>query len=117
MIAALLNINVSVKRRADQGRDVLGNPTYGTPTSGAGWSIVYTAMPARLAFNRKQLAFAATGERVIPSGTLYFPAEYAVKVEDRILTPDNIEYVIVGVVPGYVVQDVVDHYEAQLALP
>lgn len=117
MIQGLLNINVSIYRRASTGRDTLNNPVYGLPTSGAGWSLIYSAVPVRLAFSSEMLEFAMTGERPDPAGVAYINPQYIVQVEDRILTPDNIEYVVTSVVPGYLVAAVVDHYELILCLP
>jgi hypothetical protein len=74
-------------------------------------------MPARLAFDEKQIAFAPTGERVLPEGVLYFPPDYLVFPEDRTITTDGIEYVVVSVVPGYRDNVMVDHYEAIVKLP
>jgi hypothetical protein len=120
MIPSLLNISVTVKRRTAYGsvtRDALNNPVYGTPTSGAGWTTAYTAMPVRLAFSQKKVDYTLTGERVLPSGIMYYGKDFTILAEDRVITPDGIEYVVLGVVPGYVMGAVVDHYEAQIALP
>ncbi len=117
MIPGLLNTTATVKRRASTGRDSLNNPTYGAPTSGSGWSTVYTNMPIRMAFSSKTLEFAQTGERPNPAGVAYITADYQVQSEDRIITSDSIEYVVTSVVIGYSVAAVVDHYELVLALP
>lgn len=117
MIQGLLNINVSIYRRASTGRDSLNNPIYGTPTSGIGWSLIYSAVPVRLAFSSKALEFAQTGERPTPAGICYISASYSVNTEDRVVTPDGIEYTVTSVVPGYLVAAVVDHYELVLGLP
>lgn len=119
MIPAIFNLNYVVKRRVSQGRDALNNPTYGEPVSGDGWSTVYAAMSARLAFSAKAVQFAHTGERPTPSGILYYSAAYALQIEDRIITPDTnpIQYVVLSIVPGYIANQVIDHYEAILGLP
>jgi hypothetical protein len=117
MIPAIYNQNVVVKRRISVGRDVLNNPTYGQPTGGVGWSTVYASMPARLAFSSKAIQFAQTGERPSPNGVVYYGTDYALLVEDRVLTPDGIEYTVTSIVPGYVTNTVIDHYEAICALP
>ena len=114
----LLNVTVSIKRRASTGRDVLGNPIYGAPTSGIGWNTVYDGMPVRLAFSSKPIRFAAEGERVLPTGVMYYNLPYALQVEDRVITSDGIEYNVISVVPGYgAIATVIDHYEAVLQLP
>jgi len=118
MIPALLNTLVSVKRRADSStapRDALNNPVYGSPTDS--WTIVYASMPARLAFTQKEIQFSPMGERVLPTGVMYYGRDYHIKAEDRIVTDDGIEYVILGVVPAFLLGGIVDHYEAQVALP
>lgn len=118
MVPAIYNLKVSVKRRLDvsvASRDTLNNPIYGTPTTS--WSTPYTNMPCRLAFNAKPLQFAATAERITPNGVAYIPPNYTIYHEDRILTPDGIEYVVVGVVTGYLNNNIVDHFELQLELP
>lgn len=117
MISGIFNSLVTIKRRASTGRDALNNPTYGDPTSGAGWSTVYTNMTVRLAFSANALVFAQTGERPNPAGIMYFPPSYALQLEDRVLTADGIEYVVTSIVTGYINNVVVDHYEAILALP
>lgn len=117
MIQGLLNILVTIERRIDVGRDQLNNPTFGDPVSGTGWSVAYSNMPVRLAFSSKALQFAMTGERPNPSGVMYYNPEYSLQAEDRIITPDNIQYVVTSIVPGYVNGGIVDHYEAVLGLP
>ena len=120
MLQTLLNLNVTIKRRGDSGtvaRDSLGNPIYGAPTSGSTWTTVYSSASVRLAFGRKTTVFASTGERVVPSGTMYFNTDLTILAQDRVITPDGIEYVVVGVVPGTIVANVVDHFEAELILP
>ena len=117
MSQGLLNSSVSIYRRASTGRDSLNNPVYGLPTGGPGWSLIYSNAPVRLAFSSKSLEFAQTGERPVPSGIAYINASYTVLAEDRILTPDGIEYTVTSVVPGYLVAAVVDHYELILGLP
>lgn len=118
---ALLNQTVSIKRRTSTGTDTLGNPIYGTPTGGAGWNIVYKTMPARLAFSSKLIRFAPEGERIQPSGTMYYNPAFNLRAEDRVLTTDAaqnaIEYVVISVVPGITFGGVVSHYEAILQLP
>ena len=117
MIPGIFNQLVTVKRRVSTGTDSLNNPIYGAPTSGAGWSTLYSNMPARLAFSSKSLQFAQTGERPEPSGIMYCSADYILQSEDRVLTPDGIEYVVSSIVPGYVNNSVVDHFEIILTLP
>jgi hypothetical protein len=117
MIQGLLNSSVSIYRRTSAGRDSLGNPIYGTPTSGVGWALIYSNAPVRLAFSSKSLEFAQTGERPVPAGIAYINASYTVLAEDRILTPDGIEYTVTSVVPGYLVANVIDHFELVLSLP
>jgi hypothetical protein len=115
--AGLLNSTVCIKRRSSQGRDSLNNPTYGAPTLGNGWATIYEGIPARLAFNLKQVRFAMEGERVQPTGILYYNPGPDIKAEDRVLTDDGIEYNVISVVKGYTLGTVVDHYEAVVQLP
>ena len=113
---ALLPSSVSILRRTSVGTDPLNNPIYGAPTSGAGWSTIYTNMAVRLAFSSKAIRFVAEGERITPNGVMYYNNSYNINPEDRVLTSDGIEYVVISVVAGQV-GTVVDHYEAILALP
>ena len=114
---SLLNSLVTVKRRQSSTRDILNNPVYGAPTSGSGWSTIYTNMPVRLAFHTNLLDFAREGERENPGGVVYYSPDYALQTEDRIITADGIEYTVISIVPGYVFGSVVDHYEAIVQLP
>lgn len=114
---SILNKLVTIKRRLSTGRDSLNNPTYGQPTSGSGWSTLYVNMPVRLAFGSKPIAFAPEGERLTPNGVMYYNSAYLLKAEDRVLTDDSIEYVVVSVVAGHAFGSVVSHWEAVLALP
>ena len=114
---ALLNSTVTIRRRSSQGTDALNNPIFGAPTSGVGWSTVYTNMPVRLAFNNKKLSFSPEGERISPNGTMYYNQQYTLKEEDRVLTSDGIEYVVSGIVPGYNMGAIPSHYECLLTLP
>lgn len=114
----IFNEKVTVKRRlslAAAPRDVLNNPTFGAPT--ATWTTVNSALPCRLAFSSKELIFAATGERVTPSGVMYTGATADVKHEDRIITASGVEYVVVSVVQGLLGPTTVSHLEITLALP
>ena len=113
----LLNTTVIIKRRTSTGRDALNNPTYGSPTSGAGWNTVYNAMSVKLAFSSKPVKFAHEGERITPVGTMYYNSGPEIKPEDRVLTASGIEYTVVSVVPAYAFGTVVDHWEAVLQLP
>lgn len=117
MIPAIFNEKVTVKRRTSTGRDSLNNPIYGAPTSGAGWSTLYTNMPVRFAFNSKLSDFAMTGIRPSPAGVVYHGPQYILATEDRILTAGGIEYTVVSIVPGYVNNNKIDHYEVLIALP
>jgi hypothetical protein len=113
---ALLSQNVVIKRRTSQGRDSLNNPIYGTPTSGSGWNTVYNSIPVRLAFSSKLVRFAGTGERIIPNGVMYYNVGPLLQPEDRVLTPDGIEYTIISIVEGRMGMSV-SHLEAILQLP
>lgn len=118
MFNGIFNVNVNVSRRTSTGTDSLGNPIYGQPTSGSGWSTIYTAMPARLAFSAKELQWGQTGERPTPNGIMYYQAAYALQEEDRVLTAEGIEYVVTSIAIAYSpMPTVVDHYEAILSLP
>lgn len=116
----MLNRSVTIKRRQSTGIDSLGNPTYGEPTAGTGWFTVYNTMSVALAFSSKPIQFAPEGERVTPQGTMYSNTGYTILPEDRVLVTDipvPIEYVVISVVPGYLIGTVVDHYEYLLQLP
>lgn len=116
----ILNTTVIVKRRTSTGTDSLGNPTYGTPTSGTGWNTVYNALKVRLAFNAKPVRFAPEGERILPTGVMYYNPGSDLQAEDRVLVPNGskyIEYNIISVIPGYTFGKAIDHYEAVLQLP
>lgn len=117
MQVGLLIESVDVYRRVAVSRDALNNPVYGIPATGAGWNLVYLAMPSRLAFSDKRIEFAHGGERVKPYGTMYFSADFALLQEDRIITPDNIQYVVTSIRIAYKTANVVDHYEAIVELP
>lgn len=114
----ILNTIVTVKRRNSTGRDSLNNPTYGPPTSGDGWTNVYVNMPVRLAFSSKNVRFAPEGERILPTGVMYYNQPYLLQAEDRVLTDNAIEYVVIGLTIGYgPIGKVIDHFEAVLQLP
>lgn len=113
----ILNSLVTIKRRVSTGTDSLGNPIYGNPTLGVGWSTIFNNVPVRLAFGSKPIQFSPEGERITPNGVMYYNGGYNIIPEDRVLTANGIEYVVVSVVAGYVFGSVVDHYEAVLALP
>jgi hypothetical protein len=121
MIDSLLNTTVDVMRRVSVGRDTLNNPTYGNATSGAGWSRVYKGLRGRMAFSEKELQFHPTSERITPIGVFYFNSptdpDFSIQHEDRLITEDKIEYIVVDLAIGYLIGDVVDHHEAILALP
>lgn len=114
---ALLNQLVSIKRRVSQGRDSLNNPEYGPPTSGAGWNTIYNNMPVRMAFSTKQVRFAPEGERILPTGVMYYNPGYDLKAEDRVLTADGIEYNVISVQEGVAFGSNIYHWEAVLQLP
>jgi len=114
---ALLNKTITVIRRTSQGRDSLNNPNYGAPTAGAGWNVIYTAIPARLAFSTKEVRFAPEGERILPTGTVYYNAGYTICQEDHIVTSEGVEYNVISVVAATTFGTVVDHYEAVVQLP
>ena len=107
---------ISVSRRTSTGLDSLNNPTYGTSVSGTGWATIYTGVKCRLALSGKDVEFSPIGERIKPSGVLYTNAKYDIRNEDRIITSDNIQYVIIGVSTARL-GSVVDHYEYTIQLP
>jgi hypothetical protein len=118
MPPALFNQLVTLYRRTSTATDALGNPTYGVPVTGAGWSVIYTNMPVKLAFSAKQIQFAMTGERPEPTGIVYCGASYIVLPEDRIVTAGStIQYVVVSVVPAYSTPNTIDHWEIIVSLP
>ncbi len=112
MQASLLNEKVDVYRRVSTARDSLNNPVYGTPATGTGWNLIYLAMPCRLAFTDKKIEFAHVGERVKPTGTVYFSQAFAILQEDRFITAGNIQYVVTSIRIAYKTASVIDHYEA-----
>jgi hypothetical protein len=113
----LLSSTVTIKRRNSQGRDALNNPTYGQPTSGAGWSTVQTGIQVFFAFSSKGLRFALEGERVQPNGIMYYNNVINLKEEDRVMTSDGIEYTVTGLAVAYLMGNVISHYEAVVQLP
>lgn len=113
----LLSQNINVRRRQSVGRDSLNNPEYGPATDGAGWYTVYENMPARLAFSGKPIQFAPEGERILPAGTMYYNGPYELRHEDRILTANGIEYIVISLATAFTFGAVVDHFEAILQLP
>ena len=118
MLQSIFNSTVTVKRRTDSSiasRDIFNNPVYGAPT--ASWQTIYTDMPCRLAFSSKPIQFAPTGERVTPNGVAYIPQNYTIYHEDRIITSGGTEYVVTSIVPAYLNNNVIDHYEAIVELP
>lgn len=117
MQASLFNETVDVYRRVSIGRDSLNNPDYGTAITGAGWNQTYSKMPCRLAFTDKRIEFAHGGERVKPYGTLYFSQDFDLLQEDRIITSDNIQYVITSIRIAYKTGSIIDHYEGICELP
>ena len=114
---SLLNTTVDIKRRVSTGRDSLNNPTYGAPTSGTGWNVVYQNISVRLAFSSKAVNFANEGERVQPQGVMYLNPGPDIKPEDRVITETGIEYNVISVVPGYAFGKVISHLECVLQLP
>lgn len=114
---AILNQRVIVKRRKSTGTDSLGNPIYGTPTDGAGWFTVYPSMLVRLAFSSKIVRFVVEGERIQPTGVVYYNAPYKLRAEDRIVTSDGIEYNVISVQEGQAFGGVVSHWEAIIQTP
>jgi hypothetical protein len=118
MPPGLLNTKSDVYRRTSTGRDALNNPVYGQPVTGAGWTKVYSAIPVRLAFSSKNIQFAKTGERPVPTGVIYVQNSYAILPEDRFVTSDtSIQYTCTSVVPAYSANAVIDHYECVVDLP
>ena len=114
----LLNQTVDIKRRVSTGIDSLGNPTYGAPTGGTGWSTVYKGISVRFAFSSKPIQFSPEGERLTPNGVMYYSKDINLKAEDRVLTNDTgIEYTVISIVAGYLFGKTVDHFEAILQLP
>lgn len=117
MQPSLLNERVDVYRRVEDSRDSLNNPVYGKPVTGVGWNLIYLSMPCKLAFTDKRVQFARGGERVKPYGTVYFSQAFSLRQEDRIITRDNIQYVVTSIRTAYKAANVIDHYEAIVELP
>lgn len=115
--ANVLTDKVSVVRRTSVGRDALNNPVYGEPTDGVGWNTIYDCVPCRLAFSSKIVRFAQEGERINPTGVMYYQTDFDIRAEDRVLTDTGIEYNVISVVPAKTFGTMVDHYEAVLQLP
>ena len=118
---SLLNQKISISRRQSTGRDSLNNPTYGQPTSGAGWNIIYTDLQARLAFSSKPIIFAKEGERITPTGIVYLNPGPKIYHEDRVLFTNyqdgTTEYTIVDVINAIGVNGQIDHLELVVQLP
>lgn len=117
---ALLNQSATIIRRQSSGRDSLNNPTYGQPTSGEGWSVIYTSVLVRLAFSGKPIKFAPEGERIQPTGVVYYNPGVEIHPEDRVLVflgKQLIEYNVISVVPGSTFGSTIDHWEAIVQLP
>jgi len=118
MINYIYNTSVIVKRRLDvsvASRDSFNNPVYGAPTSS--WNTVYSSVPCRLAFSADSIEFSPTGERIKPSGTLYFGTEYTLRQEDRIITTNGIEYVVTSLQAAMATPFLQSHWEATVELP
>ncbi len=114
----IYNTTVQIRRRVDTSvasRDALNNPVYGAPTSS--WTQVYDTMPCKFAFTSKQMTFVETGERIQPTGVMYFPADYSLFQNDRAITLDGIEYVITDIAPAYLYGSKISHFEANVKLP
>jgi hypothetical protein len=114
---------VNVRRRISPtaaSRDSLNNPYFGDPVS---FPIVYTGIKVRILFSGKTMVFAATGELIYPSGVLYYPPNYTLLPEDRIITvnvpgyANGVEYILTSAVPAFIFSGKVDHMEGQLSLP
>jgi hypothetical protein len=114
---ALLNKTITVIRRTSQGRDSLNNPNYGAPTEGAGWNVIYNAVPVRLAFSSKLIKFAAEGERVEPTGIVYLNTGYTICPEDHVVTNSGDEYTVTSVIEATSFGSVIDHLELVISLP
>ena len=112
---ALLNVTVTVKRRASTGRDSLNNPTYGAPTQT--WNTVAQNVKVRFAFRGKDVKFSREGERIEPSGIMYYNPGPDIRHEDRVVTSDGIEYNVIGVTIGQAFGATITHYEAVVQLP
>lgn len=118
MINTFFNEYVDIYRRVDTddaSRDALGNPVYGKPTED--WNLVAEDVYCRLAFSSKTMVVIDTGERIQPSGKMYYGKQWNLFWNDRILTKDGREYYIDDVVPGYEFGQNLSHYEAVLKLP
>jgi len=107
---------ISVSRRTYTGLDSLNNPIYGVPVTGAGWTTIYTGVKCRLSLSGKDVEYSRIGERIKPSGILYTNSKYDIRNEDRVITSDGIQYVVIGVTTSRL-GSVVDHYEYQIQLP
>lgn len=114
----LLLQTVSILRRTSQGVDPLNNPIYGQPTSGVGWTTVYSNIQVRLAFSTDMIKFAKEGERVLPGGVMYINPGPVILQEDRVIVnqgPNQIEYLVKSVVQGFI-GGTLDHWEMVLDL-
>lgn len=116
MINGLLTDIITVSRRTSTGRDALNNPIYGSPTDGAGWSVLYPNIKCKIAFSNKEIDFSPLGERVKPAGVIYIDKRYLVKQEDRVTTKDGIQYNVIGMVEAKM-GAVVMHRELTVQLP
>ena len=118
---AILNQTVNIVRRQSTGTDSLGNPIYGQPTSGAGWSTIYTGLQVRLAFSSKMTNFSKEGERVNPTGVVYLNPGPEIYHEDRVVFTNyqngTIEYNVINVIKALGVSGQIDHLELTVQLP
>jgi hypothetical protein len=94
---SILGLAVSIKRRKS--------------------TTIYTNVRVRLAFSSKPTRFVLEGERVEPIGTMYYNPGPLLQAEDRVLTPEGIEYNIISIANGIIGNGVVTHHEAVLQLP
>ena len=131
MIAGIFTDQIDVRRRAQWdssslSRDSLNNPVYGEVNTD--YQLVYENINVRMQFSGKSMVFVATGELIKPSGILYYPPDIVLLPQDRIITksapgypsatyPSGIEYVVESFVPAFLINGVVDHYEATINLP
>jgi len=122
MIPSFYNLKCIVKRRSAISRDILNAPDYGNVSN---WDIIYDALPCSLeVYQKSDIEFKPTGERVEPVNILYVGPDALLDVEDRIffngvdsgLGYDQ-EFIIQGCNPALDMLGGIEHYEYEMIIP
>lgn len=131
MTANFFTDTIDIRRRtqwdsSSLSRDSLNNPVYGEVNTD--YQLIYGNVKVRMQFSGKSMVFVATGELIKPSGVMYYPTSMTLLPQDRVITksapgypdatfPSGIEYVVESFIPAFLINGVVDHYEAVINLP